>query len=290
MTDMGQPPSRPDESAEPTRDLSSLPGNRDHHVVAPQPWLAGASDRGHRHETNQDALSLAGREVDGARLAVLVISDGVSTSLGADQAALTAATVAGDRLVSAVAGHENAEEAFEAAFSQANAAILATVAEGREPGSCTLIAALSDSHRAVVGNVGDSRCYFVGDSGSGQVLSTDDSVAQARIELGMPREEAERGFQAHAITRWLGPDATDVSPRVTSFDAPEPGWLLVCTDGLWNYASEADELAALVARLGAELEPVALAERLVAWANEQGGRDNVTVALTRLAPAVAPAG
>jgi serine/threonine protein phosphatase PrpC len=63
-----------------------------------------------------------------------------------------------------------------------------------------------------------------------------------------------------------------------------PGWILACTDGLWNYCSEASELARLMAQSAqaAGGSPSGVAARLVAWANEQGGRDNITVALIRV--------
>ena len=62
-----------------------------------------------------------------------------------------------------------------------------------------------------------------------------------------------------------------------------PGWLLVCSDGLWNYASEAPALQQLIADLsGNGPAPLPLAEALVKWANEQGGKDNIGVALARV--------
>ncbi len=100
----------------------------------------------------------------------------------------------------------------------------------------------------------------------------------------MPRADAESGPQAHAITRWLGSDAPDHTPRTVSLDLDGPGWLLVCSDGLWNYCSEAQDLAGVVAAQtrSAGSEPLALAGALVDWANAQGGQDNITVALARV--------
>jgi serine/threonine protein phosphatase PrpC len=68
----------------------------------------------------------------------------------------------------------------------------------------------------------------------------------------------------------------------------EPGWLLVCSDGLWNYCSAAQDLADLVrktssAAAGAS-EPLALAQALVNWAKAQGGQDNISTALARIQP------
>ena len=113
----------------------------------------------------------------------------------------------------------------------------------------------------------------------------DDSWAAELIATGVPRHEAETGPQAHAITRWLGKDAPDHTPRTTSLaDGDGPGWLLVCSDGLWNYCSEAAPLADLVRRTAAAHggEPLATSSALVDWANAQGGQDNITVALARM--------
>ncbi len=68
----------------------------------------------------------------------------------------------------------------------------------------------------------------------------------------------------------------------------------MCSDGLWNYCSAATELRSLledtIARLGDD--PLVLASALCDWANEQGGHDNVTVALAHVpaAPALTPGG
>ncbi len=103
----------------------------------------------------------------------------------------------------------------------------------------------------------------------------------------MPRVVAENGPQAHAITRWLGIDAPDHTPRTVSLDLEGAGWVMVCSDGLWNYCSEARDMAALLAATGrtSGAEPLRLAGALVDWANAQGGQDNITVALARIGPA-----
>jgi serine/threonine protein phosphatase PrpC len=102
--------------------------------------------------------------------------------------------------------------------------------------------------------------------------------------MGTPREEAENGPQAHAITKWLGRDSPDFAARTGSLTVAVPGWVLVCSDGLWNYASEASAIQSLVADLTrSDPDPLTLAIALVNWANAQGGKDNVSVALARLA-------
>jgi serine/threonine protein phosphatase PrpC len=60
--------------------------------------------------------------------------------------------------------------------------------------------------------------------------------------------------------------------------------VLVCSDGLWNYCSEPRDVAALVESTtsSAGSAPLELAGALVDWANAQGGKDNITVALARV--------
>jgi serine/threonine protein phosphatase PrpC len=140
----------------------------------------------------------------------------------------------------------------------------------------------------VAGNVGDSRVYWLPDAAHEPALQLgrDDSFAQEQMSAGVPRLEAEHGPHAHSITRWLGRDAPDdLTPHLTTVTA-SAGWLMVCSDGLWNYRSEAEDLRTLLHGLAAGMDdptPAAVAQALVDFANEQGGRDNITVALARLA-------
>ena len=130
------------------------------------------------------------------------------------------------------------------------------------PPSATFVAAVARGHLLAYANIGDSRAYWLPDGAPGVQLSVDDSAAQEQIAAGALRAEAESVAEAHAITRWLGRDAPDLMPRVGELQAVEPGWLLVCSDGLWNYASEPDALAAQI-RAAGTTEPAALALALV---------------------------
>jgi serine/threonine protein phosphatase PrpC len=173
--------------------------------------------------------------------------------------------------------------------------LVVTPAGGRAPSSppsCTFVAAIVDGPLIVTGCVGDSRAYWLPDQGAAVQLTTDDSWAAEAMAQGVSRQEAESGPHAHAITRWLGVDSPDPTPSLVQLTAEGPGWVLVCSDGLWNYCSDAADLAALVRAVEAASgrEPRLLAAELVAWANAQGGHDNISVALARLGePATTPA-
>ena len=272
------------------------PSERDHYTEQPAPWVAACCDRGVRHHRNEDATAIAADAEPGSR-AVLVVCDGVSTSIDSDVASLAGAEAARDLLaISRPAGLGTSAsvaaamaQAMEQAAAAANAAVIAkTAPDSTNAAACTFSAAVFESHTIYFGNVGDSRVYWIPDPGARDQpiqLSVDDSVASARMAMGVPREEAENGPGAHAITKWLGRDSPDFSPMTASLRVATPGWVLVCSDGLWNYASEATALRDLIADFSkTDAAPLPLAVRLVAWANEQGGKDNIGVALARHEP------
>jgi len=271
---------------------AKAPSARDHFTSAPAPWVGGVCDRGVQHSRNEDAMALWAQ---GDR-AVLVVCDGVSSSIDSDVAALAGAERARDVLATLGAGGVGADDsedtavasALVAATEEANKAVVAhTAPDSTNAASATFAAAVVLNDRVHFANLGDSRVYLLTPSEK-LLLTLDDSMAQAFIAEGMPRAEAESLPRAHAITKWLGRDAIDTVPRTGHQPVNEAGWLVVCTDGLWNYASSPEELAVQVdAAAAVSSDPVEIAGRLVVWANTQGGKDNVTVALARV-PAGAP--
>ncbi|WP_229119210.1 PP2C family protein-serine/threonine phosphatase [Enemella evansiae] len=294
---------------------TKAPTVREHWSESPTPWVGGVCDRGIRHPRNEDAMALAIDETEPDR-AVLVVCDGVSSSADSDVASLAAARTARDLLLqqrpSGLGTEQSRQQAQLAALAEAvraanEAVIVATAAKPADPdqpvdpnamggstASCTFAAAVVADGEIVHGCLGDSRIYWLADRGESRQLSVDDSVAQMRIAAGVERELAENGPQAHAITKWLGRDAPDLRPTGGVLPVPGEGWLLVCSDGLWNYASTPEELETVVARAlvtdPANAEPTRLAEALVDWANAQGGKDNITVALARFGGQALPPG
>ncbi|MDO4412076.1 PP2C family serine/threonine-protein phosphatase [Cutibacterium sp.] len=251
--------------------------------------LACASHIGLHHDTNQDAAAL-GIDSSG-RHVVLVVADGVSSTQGAEECARIASHTARDYLTATMGqgmpdNDNDVVALFERAFRKTHEAVV----NATPPvGACTLAVAVATPERIVVGNIGDTRTYWFPDGGDCIRLSIDDSVAQAQMDLGMPREEAEAGPGAHAITKWVGACATDLAPRVVAYQPQHSGWLLVCSDGLWNHVPDPDDFTALIADLVSTArhndqgrpDPEGLAAGLIRYANSCGGHDNITVALWR---------
>jgi serine/threonine protein phosphatase PrpC len=256
------------------------PRPRDHWIDQPADWVAAACDRGVRHSRNEDAVAVAAAAEPGS-FAALVVCDGVSSAPDSDRASLAAARAARDVLASSEEPAQQALLAAGAAAHEAASEVARGVAGRGNPPSTTFVAAVVGGRDLTIGWVGDSRAYWLPDAGEGVQLTVDDSWAAEAIALGVPREDAENGPNAHAITRWLGIDAPDPVPHVEHRTLEGAGWVLLCSDGLWNYCSAASDLAALVTRT-AEGSVGALAGDLLDWAVRQGGADNISVALARV--------
>jgi serine/threonine protein phosphatase PrpC len=278
---------------------------RDHVAEQPSATVAAVTDKGRVHSRNEDAFALAvaddapaarpgaSRSTVNGRFVALVVCDGVTTTTDSDVAAFAAARAARDLLAAAQrpigslgARQQQWAQHLRAAADAAGKAAETTAIPGDpDPPSCTFVAAVADGEIIVAGWVGDSRAYWLPDElgrGGATQLSLDDSWAATQIASGVAREVAEADPRAHAITKWLGADSSDVNASTATIIAETPGWLLVCSDGLWNYCSSSEDLWQLVATQPPE--PLARAEALVTWANAQGGHDNITVALAHIAP------
>ena len=254
------------------------PDPRHHFTARPSDLVAAVCDRGVRHADNEDAMAVwAG---DDGRVA-LVVCDGVTTATRSAEASLAAAEAALEVLTT------DASEPGARIVRATMAAAEAVGQVGRDypdsAPSCTFVAAVVEGGTATFGSVGDSRGYWFPDQGEAHRMTVDDSMAEEQVRAGLDRASAEAGPLGHTITRWLGPDSPDQTPVVTDQDVSAPGWVMVCSDGLWNYASEPADLRAVLRaeerRVGRD--PLELAQALVDWANGRGGADNVTVTLAR---------
>jgi len=232
----------------------------------------GSSDQGRRRERNEDAFLI----LDGELFA---IADG----MGGYAAGEVASQMAVDTLTACWESGNYGDYAPDPklpklggqlvrAIKVANRAIFdeATSDEAKRGMGTTLIAALFSprKQRAFLAHVGDSRIYRHR-AGVLEQLTQDHTLGAL---LGVP---GRRGAQ---LTRAVGiaPDV-DVDLFV---DTPEAGDLyLLCSDGLSKMVpnEEIQEMLASTDDLDAGVA------RLIAEANERGGKDNVSVILVRVA-------
>jgi serine/threonine protein phosphatase PrpC len=248
----------------------------DHLEIVVSPDFAGVSDRGLKHQRNEDRFAMR-QAGDGF---VLVVCDGVSSSTESELASSAVSEHVAQTLEKSLLRHSQSspERTVRVAIEAAQEALTAATVNKSDPPSTTVVAAIVNGPDAVIGWAGDSRAYWI--DAEVQQLTTDHSWMNEVITAGvMSAESAAHAPQAHGITRWLGADAVEnAHPDVVRFKIPGPGVLLLCTDGLWNYAEDPTELAKLLGA-GSCLED---ARHLINYANEQGGHDNITAILLRL--------
>jgi len=141
----------------------------------------------------------------------------------------------------------------------------------------TLVACALRYDRAVIGHVGDSRCYLVRGK-SAALLTRDHTIASEHSRLGLLSSgEIARAETRHILSRSLGTELS-VSPDVSEYQVLPGDVLLLCSDGLHGAVSD-KEIAAIIS----ETPDVELAARaLVALANEKDGSDNVTAQVVRV--------
>lgn len=242
------------------------------------PGVAGVSDRGKRRRRNEDSMAFG--RVRGRGVAV-VVCDGVASSERAEQASQTAVDTAADVLLTGLQAGMDAESSTTDSVVAANEAVgrLARPEAAEVAPSCTFVSAVVTDDSATVGWVGDSRAYLVAEAGAARLTTDDTWAAQLVAEGVLTEEEALTDRRAHVLSRWLGADSGVESPQTVTIKVETPGLLVLCSDGLWNYVPEPEDLLAVLPR---GVPPVEVARELVEVALKAGGHDNITVVVVQL--------
>lgn len=142
----------------------------------------------------------------------------------------------------------------------------------------TVVAAVVEGSRLYAGHVGDSRLYLFREQ-SLKRITKDHSLVQDLIDKGFYTEdEARLASINHVVTRALG-TAEDVEVDILQQEAERDDLFLLCSDGL------SDMLDDTMIEQVLQEPQLALNEKaqsLVAMANQNGGKDNVSVILIRM--------
>ncbi|MBR6256880.1 MAG: Stp1/IreP family PP2C-type Ser/Thr phosphatase [Lachnospiraceae bacterium] len=142
----------------------------------------------------------------------------------------------------------------------------------------TLVVASIDEDGLCVANVGDSRLYLIS-NGEIRQVTVDHSLVEEMVQMGeLERKSARNHPDKNIITRAVGvmeevdPDFFEVEDLVVG------DMILMCSDGLSNMLEDS-EIMGIIEGEGTLKDK---AQRLVAAANMNGGRDNITVILVRV--------
>lgn len=259
--------------------------------------VAAQTDVGRRKRHNEDFFGVFRKEdTPECRLikegALLCVADGLGGHLAGDIASKLAVSLMKETLKQPppkpVDNSGNGDTALmsvlQAGVLRANESIFRAnkdneLIETGRPMGTTLLAVLVTPGKAFICNVGDSRCYHFR---RGELVgrTEDHSWVEEQVKLGrMSESEAQSDARKNLVTRSIG-----TSPEVqvdTYLWQVLPGdMLLLCTDGLVNMLKDS-EIAEEFQRTAS---PAEIAQRLVAKANANGGKDNITVIVADVNP------
>jgi len=169
---------------------------------------------------------------------------------------------------------ESFQEIMQAAVREAQRAI-----QKEAPGSgTTLTAALVVGQQVTVAHVGDSRAYFIYPDARVEPITRDHSLVKRLEELGhITPEEAANYPHRNVLYRALG-QGEILDPDIFTIGFPQPGYLMICSDGLWGVITEQD----LVHSINEAPTLQRACQNLVNAANAAGGPDNISVILAQL--------
>jgi serine/threonine protein phosphatase PrpC len=225
------------------------------------------TDTGRQRRDNEDSMY--------ARAPVFVVADG----MGGAQAGEVASRIAIEAFEQGLPDAGSPEERLAQRVREANQRIheLSRTEHERAGMGTTLTAAYLGDGDVAIAHVGDSRAYLFRD-GSLQRLTQDHSLVGELVRRGkLTEEQAEEHPQRSIITRALGPEPS-VQVDTWSYPVRDGDVLLLCSDGLTSMITEA-QIVEILSSAGTLEEA---GDRLISEANAAGGRDNITVVLSRL--------
>lgn len=240
--------------------------------------ICNLTDPGLTRDNNEDAVAID------ALTGLCVLADGMGGyNAGEVASGMAAAFIKSEmaRWLAQTGLNSNAKEvrrALEICVENANHSIFNAANSNpqyRGMGT-TLVMAVFQGNRVTLGHIGDSRCYRMRGE-SLQQLTRDHSLLQEQLDAGLISvEDAKTSLNRNLVTRALGVEEL-VLLEINEFRV-EPGDVyLLCSDGLTDMVDDAD-IASIV------LQPGSLgdtATRLVQQANDNGGRDNISVVLAQ---------
>jgi protein phosphatase len=143
----------------------------------------------------------------------------------------------------------------------------------------TLVASLFYDNRVSIAHVGDSRMYRLRGNRFEQI-TMDHSLLQELVDRGFySQEEAQRSTNRNYVTRALGVEA-NVEVEVQEVEVQKGDYFLMCSDGLPDMVEDED-IHLTISTFSNDVRTVG--EQLIKLTNDNGGRDNLSVVLVRVA-------
>jgi len=166
-------------------------------------------------------------------------------------------------------------------IARANSAIFTTSQNNPECAGMgtTLVVTLFFDNFMTVAHIGDSRLYRLRGDAMEQV-TRDHSLLQEQLDSGLiTPEEAKLSQNKNLVTRALGIDPT-VDPEIHVYETQPEDIYLLCSDGLSDMVEDEEIRLTLITL---KTNPSLTVQQLVQAANDNGGRDNISAMLIRVA-------
>ena len=247
--------------------------------------IVGFTDTGRVRQNNEDSIGYD------SVLGLLVLADGMGGHLGGE----VASTVSVDTIIQSVqqtlpsiktgqidasTGYSMESVCIQQAIEQANDVIYkrsSNEAELRGMGT-TIVVMLFYDNRFSLAHIGDSRCYRYRGQKMEQITK-DHSLLQELIDRGFyTPEEARTSLNKNLVTKALGIDPT-ISPDLQEELVMKNDVYLLCSDGLTDLVED-EYISLTIKRFSDNLEEAA--KQLISKANQNGGKDNISVILCRI--------
>jgi serine/threonine protein phosphatase PrpC len=229
------------------------------------------TDVGRTRDHNEDNYAVGEGEQTERLGVLLVVCDGMGGHASGEVAShMAVETILADYYAD---GADERPAALEQAFDHANEQIYTS---GRGSMGTTGVAALLHHDALHIANVGDSRAYLIREGEIRQV-SRDHSFVSDQVAAGLiTPEQARSSPHRNVITRALGYQP-EVSVDMFRLPLQVGDIILLCSDGLHGLVTD-EEIVEIVS--ANDLDEAT--SRLIDLANQRGGSDNITVALTRV--------
>lgn len=261
---------------------------KENNFVQPSQFMVGCSQSvGKQRDHNEDALfwfnATFANGISDIPFGVFIVADGMGGHQYGEVASSSAAKALGEhilrKLFFSVFGnsHEAPSESLQEIMEQGIKAAQKSVITKAPGGGTTLTAALIMGEQVTIGHVGDSRLYYIYPDGRMELMTSDHSLVQRLLDLDqITEEEAKNHPNKNVLYRALG-QAEPFRPDIQTTPMPKPGYILICSDGLWGSVSE-EEIFRIAT--GSEIPAIACSN-LVEAANKAGGPDNISVILVK---------
>ncbi|HEY9089945.1 MAG TPA: protein phosphatase 2C domain-containing protein [Anaerolineaceae bacterium] len=256
--------------------------------IQPAQYIVGcAQSVGMQRDHNEDTIFVLNSLLSGGDQAIpaglFIIADGMGGHEHGEVASAVAARVMADTLLTQLhglftgGGMDGQETSLQEILASGVAAAQRAVTSKAPGGGTTLTVALALGSQIIIAHVGDSRAYLFSVAGSIHAITQDHSLVQRLIELGELSEEEARVYpHRNVLYRAIG-QVDPLHPDIHSHEFPHPGYLMLCSDGLWGVVPES-EIFQIVQKSASVDEAC---RRLVEAANNEGGPDNISVILVK---------